>query len=245
MATWDDVPHLDEAAKADMLSSYPSYQRNARSKGIPMLGSGAIYPVAEEDYVVDGFAIPVHWPRSYGLDVGWKTTAAIWGAWDRETDVMYAYDEYYRHEAEPSVHAAAIRKRGDWMQGVIDPASRGRGQDDGRQLLAQYVEQQLNLTCADNGVESGIYAVYDRLTTGRLKIMKHLTNTLMEIRLYRRDDKGKVVKKLDHAMDALRYEVVSGYAVASPAPNYLQRGGGGGMGVKSEYDPYQLEGDRS
>jgi phage terminase large subunit-like protein len=40
-ATWDDVPHLSAEAKAELLASIPPYQREARSKGVPQLGSGA------------------------------------------------------------------------------------------------------------------------------------------------------------------------------------------------------------
>ena len=48
-AGWDDVPHLSEEAKAKLLSKLMPHQRQARIKGVPALGSGAIYPVDEED----------------------------------------------------------------------------------------------------------------------------------------------------------------------------------------------------
>ena len=51
----------------------------------------------------------------------------------------------YVGEAEPSVHAAAILERGKWISGAIDPASRGRSQMDGRQLLQMYTELGLKL----------------------------------------------------------------------------------------------------
>src|SRR6201986_4312528 len=116
-ATWDDVPHLTAAQKADQLASYPPYQRDARSKGIPQLGSGAIYPVPESEIVVDPFELPLDLPRGYGLDVGWNRTAAVWGAHDRDTDAVYLWSEHYRGQAEPSVHAAAIRARGEDARG--------------------------------------------------------------------------------------------------------------------------------
>ena len=47
-------------------------------------------------------------PRAYGLDVGWNKTAAIWGARNPETGVIYLYSEYYRGQAEPQVHVEAI-----------------------------------------------------------------------------------------------------------------------------------------
>jgi hypothetical protein len=43
-AGWDDVPHLTEEAKREMLEAIPPYQREARSKGIPDMGAGAVYP---------------------------------------------------------------------------------------------------------------------------------------------------------------------------------------------------------
>jgi len=71
MAGWSDVPHLSPEVCADMLASIPPFQRDARSKGIPQLGAGAIYPVPESEIVVKDFVIPRHWPRCGGLDVGW------------------------------------------------------------------------------------------------------------------------------------------------------------------------------
>jgi phage terminase large subunit-like protein len=237
MAGWDDVPHLTDAIKAELLASIPPFQRDARSKGIPQLGAGAIYPVPESEFVVDDFAIPEHWPRAYGLDVGWNKTAGIFGALDRESDTLYLFSEHYRGQAEPAIHAQAIRARGDWFPGVIDPASRGRTQNDGMQLLQMYKDLGLDLEIADNSVETGIYEVWTRLSTGRLKVFRSLTNWLSEFRLYRRDEKGRIVKANDHLQDATRYLVVSGIARAKtkPKPKAVVRsaysgGGSGWMG---------------
>ncbi len=240
-ATWDDVPHLTPEQKAELWQSIPPYQRDARSKGIPQLGSGAIFPVPESEIVVNPFDLPLFWPRSYGLDVGWNRTAAVWQAHDRETDTIYLYSEHYRGHAEPSIHAEAIRARGDWMNGVIDPASRGRGQKDGEQLLQNYLDLGMLLSKAENGVEAGLFDVWQRLSTGRLKVFKTLQNWLSEYRLYRRDDKGAVVKTNDHLMDATRYVIVSGLLVAGVAPDAGQRlaGSFGRSNHQSDYDPLQ------
>lgn len=215
---WDDVPHLSEDAKAKLIAKLMPHQRQARVKGIPALGSGAIYPVSEEDIVVEDFAMPSFWPRSYGMDVGWNRTAVVWSAHDRESDILYLYSEHYRGQAEPSVHVAAIKARGDWIPGAIDPASRGRSQKDGEQLLQIYQDLGLQLTCADNGVESGIYDTWERMSTGRLKVFKSLQNWLNEYRIYRRDEKGKIVKENDHLMDATRYDIKTGMHLAVIPP---------------------------
>ncbi len=202
---WDDVPHLDEATKTKMLAKLPPHQRDARTKGIPQLGSGAIYPVLPEDVEVDDFQIPLHWKKAYGMDVGWNRTAAIFGAWDQDSDIIYITSEHYRGQAEPVVHAKAIQARGKWLTGAIDPAAKGRSQVDGQQLLKLYKNAGLNLVLADNSVEAGIYEVWERLSTGRLKIFKSCRSTMSEFKVYRRDKLGKIVKSNDHAMDALRY----------------------------------------
>lgn len=240
-ATWDDVPHLTQEQKAELWSSIPPYQRDARSKGIPQLGAGAIYPVPESDIIVKPFDLPVYWPRAYGFDVGWNRTAAVWGAHDREADIVYLYSEHYRGQAEPSVHAAAIRARGDWIIGAIDPASRGRGQKDGEQLFQNYSDLGLVLMKAENGVEAGLFDVWQRLSTGRLKVFSTLQNWLAEYRLYRRDEKGAVVKSNDHLMDATRYLVVSGVHAGQVVPDAaikMREGGGNTAVVESDYDPH-------
>lgn len=227
-ATWEDVPHLTEAAKAELLASIPPYQRDARSKGVPQLGSGAIYQVPEEDVTINPFPIPPEWPRAYGMDVGWNRTAVIWGARDNETGIVYLYDAWYRGQAEPIVHAEAIKFRGPWMNGVIDPAARGRQQADGQQLIEIYRRAGLNLQPAINAVEAGLYQVWQMLSTGKLKVFKNLSPWFEEYRLYQRDKEGKVVKQNDHLMDATRYFIMSGIEVmrTEPAPKKPYKGMG-------------------
>lgn len=220
-AGWDDVPHLDEKTKADLLRETPPHLRDARSKGTPSLGAGAIYPVSESEITCDPFSIPRHWKRCYGLDVGWNVTAAIWLATDPSVDCVYAYTEHYRKQAEPTIHAAAIKARGDWIPGAIDPAAGGASQINGKTLIEIYRRQGLKLTSADNtlqGEDGGIFAVWERLSTGRLKIFKTCQHTLSEYREYRRDEKGKIVKEDDHLMDALRYGVMTGLRIATTEP---------------------------
>lgn len=217
-AEWNDAPHLTTEMKDKLYASIPLYQRDARTKGVPQLGSGAIYPVPESDIICQPFVIPKFWPKCYALDVGWNRTAALWGAWDQEADIVYLYSEYYRGQAEPAIHAQAIRARGVWIPGVIDPAARGRQEDDGKKLADQYIDLGLSLGFADNAVESGIYAVWSRLSTGRLKVFEGLQNWRMEFRLYRRDERGKIVKENDHLMDCTKYLVATGLLIAESEP---------------------------
>lgn len=220
MATWDDVPHLSKEQKEELWNSIPPFQRDARAKGIPQLGSGAIYPIPETEITIDPFKLPAEWPRVYALDVGWNRTAALWMAWDTESDIYYLYSEHYRAQAEPAVHAEAIKSRGSWIPGVIDPAARGRNQVDGTRLIEKYNALGLMLDLADNSVTSGIQSTWDRLSQGRIRVFSSMQNWLNEYRIYRRDEGGKIVKKDDHLMDCTRYLVMSGenVAIVEPSP---------------------------
>jgi phage terminase large subunit-like protein len=208
--TWDDVPHLTQQDKDRLYAGLPPHQRDARSRGVPQLGAGAIYPVPESGFSVPPFEIPKHWRRVYALDVGWNFTAVVWYAIDPDTGVRYIYSTHKQGEERPLFHADAIKARGAWIPGVIDPASRGRSQDDGAKLVDQYKGHGLALDFANNAVEAGIYAVWEALSTGKLKVFSTVADWFAEFRTYHRDEKGRIVKKDDHLMDATRYGWMAG-----------------------------------
>lgn len=209
MISQDEVPHLTEVEKARMRANSLAHEREARRHGIPAIGTGKIYPVEEESFIIPAFrdGVPRHWPRLYGLDVGLNVTAAVWGAHDRETDTIYVYAEHYMKQQLPPIHAAAIKARGVWIPGEIDPSARNRSPIEGESLLKTYRDLGLNLRKADNAVEAGILDVQTRLETGRLKVVEHCVNWIREFRTYRRDKNQRIVKVNDHAMDATRYMV--------------------------------------
>ncbi len=217
-ATWDDAPHLTPAQKDKLYAALPPHQREARSKGVPQLGSGAIYPILEANITVEDFSIPDHWRRAYGMDVGWNRTAAVWGATNPDTDITYLYSTYYQGAAEPIYHAEGIKSRGLWIPGVIDSAAHGRSQVDGQNLFDIYWGLGLDISNANKAVESGIYKVWQMLSTGKLKVFKSLLPWFIEFRQYCRDEKGQIMKKNDHLMDCTRYFVMSGLDRAVPKP---------------------------
>jgi len=217
-AGWDHVPHLNPDVIAEMAKAFPPHELEARRNGTPSLGSGAVYPIHPDEYTVADFEMPAFWPRAFGMDIGWRRTAVVWGAHDRDSDIVYLYSEHYAGEQIPKVHADAIQSRGAYIPGAIDPASNGRSQIDGARMIELYQAEGLDLEPADNSVEAGIYAVWQRLAGGKLKIFASLTNLLGEMKLYRRDEKGRIVKERDHACDAMRYLIMSGLERAKTPP---------------------------
>lgn len=209
--------HLSEEAIAEARDKTPAHLRAAVIDGDPTMGSGNVYQVPrsdiEFDYIKDSkgkyIEVPAYWKRIGGFDVGYNVSAYLSGAYDQDTDTLYVTDEFGATHQPPAVIVQGIKHRkGDKHPIMIDPASKGRSQVDGRQLIVEYRKEKLDVRPANNEVEAGIHAVWDRLSTGRLKIFKHCVKTFKEYELYQRDVNGKVVKKNDHFMDALRYMVM-------------------------------------
>lgn len=229
----DDVPHLrppyvDEGELDALEAANLPHQRQARRSGRPALGAGAVYQVEEDFVLCDHFVIPDFWPRGYGFDVGWNKTAAIYGAHDPDADIYYLTAEYYQGEQMPATHADAIKRIGEpWMVGAIDPASEGSNQRDGSKLMLEYEDLGLRLEKANNAVNSGILHCLTLMQSGRLRVFRSLTNWLKEFRLYRRDEKGKIIKTNDHLMDGMRYLINTDIVwKIPPAPVTSRRGRG-------------------
>lgn len=205
---WDDCPHITSDMIKDMLRRYQSHEIRARRYGEPQLGAGAIYTIDENELKVRPFQIPDYWPRAFGLDFGFvHPTAVIWGALDRESDTVYLYAEYRRAEAQPAVHASAIKARGEWIPGVSE--TQGQSLIDGQKMYDLYKKVYgLNLKRAVKGrgsLEAGIANMQDRISQSRLKVFENLRYWFEEYRTYHRDKKGKVVDESDDLMDATRY----------------------------------------
>lgn len=214
-ASWDDAPHLDPAEIARLQQSLRPYEIEARSKGIPALGRGKVFPVPEDDIFIAPFDIPPHFAKVYGLDFGWSNpTACVWAAHDRDNDIVYIYDCYSASEQPPAVHAAAILARGSGLHGVCDPAGQSSNPMDGQNLMDIYARNGLKLTKADNAVESGLMHMLERMQQGRLKVFNTLESWKHEFRLYQRDEQGRIVKRHDHLLDATRYIMTSGLPLA-------------------------------
>ena len=214
-ASWDDTNHLSENEKTLLRKSLRPHEIEAREKGIPSLGSGKIYPIKESEIMVDPFTIPDNYKKCFGMDFGWSNpTAVVWGAIDPETDILYIYDSYAVSEQSPAEHSISIKQRGEFIPGVCDPAGSMSLQNSGISLIDLYAKAGIYLTKADNSVEAGIMHIYELMKEGKIKVFSNLEPFWREFRLYRRNEKGIIVKKDDHLMDAFRYLVVSGLVLA-------------------------------
>lgn len=223
-AGWDDAPHMTAEVRQQILAALPPHERKMREQGIPQLGSGLVFPIAESDMVCDPINIPEFWPRICGLDFGWDhPTAASWAAWDRDSDIIYIYDTYAMSQEAVPIHASAIKGRGNWIPVIWPMDGRQADKGSGKSLTEQYRNEGVSMTrehftntpqagqkegTGGISVEAGVQEMYTRFMTNRLKIFNNQSKLLEELRMYHRKD-GKIVFKHDDVISATRYAVMS------------------------------------
>ncbi len=226
-ATWNEAPHLAKAARDRYSATYMEHEVDARTKGVPMLGSGGVYPVPDEQITCTSFEIPGHFRRICGIDFGIDhPAAAVWIAYDADTDIIYVYDCYKQRGETASYHSQLIKSRGLWIPVAWPHDGMIRDKGGGVALKDQYIACGVNMLGesaryddAKGGGQSRepqTIDILDRMRTGRFKIFKHLEELLAEKRLLHRKD-GQIVGRDDDLESAMRYACMSLRYAASDA----------------------------
>jgi phage terminase large subunit-like protein len=237
--TIEEAEHYTPEERAKIIESYPAHEREARTKGIPILGSGRVFPVVEAAITVEPFKIPDHWRIIAALDFGWDhPSAAVWIAWDVDKDILYVFDCMRVRETTPATQAPSILARGPWVPVAWPHDGLQHEKGSGFQLAQQYRDCGVNMLhemaqfeeTGDEGeqnssrtsVEAGLLALLTRMQTGRFKVFSHLIDWFEEFRLYHRKE-GKVVKLQDDLMAATRYGyMMLRYSTTAPDPSLKQ-----------------------
>lgn len=223
-AGWDDAPHFTQEMKDQKLATIPIHEREMRSKGVPRMGSGKVFEVNEESIVIDPIKIPDHWPRICAVDFGWDHPfAAVWIAWDRDTDTLYVYDCYREEKALMSVQAHAVNSKGDWIPVIWPHDGLIHDKKSGKPLADIYRDEfGMNMWyepfsnpaqpgdeegSGGNGVEVGLMEILNRMVSGKFKVFSTCKDWFEEFRMYHRKD-GQLVKLRDDLMSATRYGVM-------------------------------------
>ena len=228
-ATWDDAPHLSRDDQDRLAKSYRAHEREARTKGVPMMGEGAVFPVSDEDISFDMYeqwpkGVPRYFARIKGCDFGMDHPAAgVELAWDRDADVVYVIDCYKKANETAPYHAAWLNKSNTWIPVAWPHDGVNREKSGGRTLADSYRQCHVNMLSksarypkvpgeeSDRGgaqpVEPIVEEMLQRMTTGRLKVARHLAQWFEEKRSYHRKD-GKIVDRRDDILKATMYALM-------------------------------------
>lgn len=232
--TWDDAPHLHADERERLWGSYPAHERDARAKGQPMLGSGAVFPIGDDAITCDPFPIPKHFYRINGVDFGIDHPGAgVYCAWDKDTDTFYVYDAYKMAGQTPVYHAAALKKHGDWIPNAWPHDGMRRvGETELKPLKDQFRNHGAYMLpehahypdARGNSREPSLIEMYEYMRTNRFKVFSTVRDFFDEKRLYHRKQ-GKIVEKNDDVLSAVRYAfVMRRYARLAPPAVSVRKG---------------------
>ena len=228
-ATWDDAPHLSADQKTAYRSRYPEHERDARTKGIPMMGTGLVYNIPDEMILVDSFPLPRHFRRICGVDFGIDhPAAAVWLAYDADADILYLYDCYKEKGQTPLQIAPIIISRGAWIPVAWPHDGMVRDKGSGVPLANQYRKHGVNMLPEParwsdemrlgrvpelkgaQSREAGCLELLDRMHSGRFKVIRgpQTEPFMQEKRMIHRKE-GQIILKNDDAESAVRYAMMS------------------------------------
>lgn len=247
--TWDDAPHLDEDTKEQLLGAIPEYQRDMRSKGIPILGSGVIFPVSDDSLKVELFECPDHFFVLNGQDFGWDHPQAHIQLWfDFDEDITYLVHVWRKSERDADQAWTAVKT---WAKDVPvawphDGLQHEKG--GGEQLRNDYKNAGFDMiethaTHPEGGlsVESGLWQMLQDMRDGKFKVFSTCREFFEEKLLYHRDDNGRIVKEKDDVISAVRYAyMMKRYAIPYGSIIKLRKNAGVGHMAPAihDFDPY-------
>lgn len=216
-ATWDDAPHLSEKQKREILSVYPAYQRDMRSKGVPLMGAGIIFEHDQKDISCPRFDIPDHFFLINGMDFGWDHPQAhIQLAIDPDSARIFVAQAWKASKKQPYEAWQVVKH---WAKDVPTawPHDGLQHEKGSAKQQKEYYEEagwemlddQAQWPDGGNGVEAGLMELNNLMSTDRFKVFDDLHEVFEEIREYHRKQTtgglSKIVKTKDDFIDAIRY----------------------------------------
>lgn len=212
-ATWDDAKHLTEETKESLLSMYPSWQRDMRTKGLPLLGTGLIFDLDMEKTKIKRFECPDHWLVINGMDFGWDHPQAHIQLWiDPDEWCIYVAHAVKSSKSQPYEMWEMVKS---WAKDVPSawPADGFQTEKGTGKTQKSYYEEAgwemlyEHATWPDGGnsVEQSLIELYKLIQLGKFKIFDHLSDVFEEFMQYHRDENGKIVKVKDDILSAIRY----------------------------------------
>lgn len=232
---WADNPFLSKREIEALTQTMDETTLQSRRYGKFCTREGLVYPEFDESvHVIDPFPIPKAWQDNISIDPGLKNPlSAHWYCTDFDGNV-YVVAEHYAAGRDVDYHTEAIKRICDqlgWKRdlrgricALIDPAAGQRTLSSVKSVSELFYERDILVdTRVDKDVFSGIARVKSYLMRGNgtpdLFIFKSCPNMIREFKGYFWGGDESPVKRDDHAMDELRY-----YLMTRPRPAQSETG---------------------
>lgn len=225
MVEWADNPYLSKKEIDSLTSSLPAEELESRRYGRFMQNGGMVYNEFDENvHVIEPFEIPKDWQDNISIDPGLHNPlSAHFYAVDFDGNV-YVVAEHFEAGKTVQHHAQCIKAIAQslgwhtdvngYLRALIDSAATQRTLASEKNVVELFYENGILVNPKVNkDLFSGISVVksYFKNAEGkaRLFIFKNCTNLIREIKNYWWGDGDVPLKKDDHALDELRYYLMT------------------------------------
>jgi hypothetical protein len=213
-----DLPgsHMTREMVEAIKRNCPPHEMRTRVYGEDALGAGSVFPIDESSITEPAIAdVPLHWFKVWGIDFGINHPfAAVLLLYDGDADVVHVHHCIRLKDQTPLQHAVPMKAIGADVVVAYPHDGDNREAGTGDPLAKLYRAQDLRMlsehvTFEDGTIstERGVLDMWQRMTTGRLKVASHLTEWFEEFRSYHRKN-GQIVKLYDDLMSATRIGIM-------------------------------------
>lgn len=223
--SWEDNPFLNKSEIEMISSSMSEDELSSRKYGNFTSYGGLVYSNFDENInVIDPFNIPIDWYDTMSIDPGLHNPLSChWYAVDYDGNV-YVIAEHYEAQKDMEYHVEKIKticEKLNWHKGyngkydaLIDSAANQKTLASLKSVSELFYDYGINVnTKVNKDLFSGISRVKSYILdqTGRRKlfIFRTCTNMIREIKSYFWSSADIPIKRDDHAMDDLRYYIMS------------------------------------
>ncbi|MDE6302567.1 MAG: terminase family protein, partial [Clostridia bacterium] len=220
---WWDNPYLDKAEVAAMESVVPKSEQLSRRFGKFSTGEGLVYPEFDASvHVIEPFDVPKDWYANISIDPGLKNpTSCHFYAVDYD-GVIYVVAEHFEAGQNVDYHVSKIfeiaNKLG-WqtdsrgrLRAIIDSAANQRTLASEKSVAELFCEKGI---LVNTDVNKDLYSGIQRIKSlfeqrpPRIYIFSNCVNLIREIKSYWWGSGDRPKKVDDHALDELRYFVMT------------------------------------
>ena len=231
---WADNPYLSKDEIAALESCLGDVELQARRYGRFAAAEGLVYPEFDENiHVVEPFAIPKEWQDTISIDPGLNNPlSAHWYAVDYDDNVYVVY-EHFEAGRDVDYHAAEMKRicallgwktdGNGRVRALIDSAAKQRTLSGVKNVCELFYERGILVNPdVEKDLFSGIARVKGYLKQGNglpnLYIFSNCTELIKELKGYYWGSGDTPKKADDHALDEMRYYLMSKPKRLPPAP---------------------------
>ena len=222
---WGDNPYLNPTEIEQMTKTLGESELESRRYGKFSVDCGLVYKEFDPNtHIIEPFEVPIEWYDKISIDPGLNNpTSCHWYAVDYDGNV-YVIAEHYEAQKNVDYHSKIIKskcadmnwptKNGGYIEALIDPAANQRTLSSVKSVSELFYDNGILVnTKVNKDLFTGISRVKSYLKNGKgqvkLFIFKTCVNMIREIKSYWWGDADAPIKKDDHAMDELRYYIMS------------------------------------